>query len=645
MRTDDNSAITPALELDSVTRTFGPTEVLHTTNLAIFPGEFVAIVGPSGSGKSTLLNIIGLLDQPSSGILRINGIDTASLRERDKNWLRSTTFGFVFQASNLLPNESAVNNAALGMQIQGSSLTAQRNRITSLFTTFGLMHRSGVEAKLLSGGERQRLALARAIAAFPALVLADEPTGNLDSSNSQLVIDDLKRLNATGTTIVVITHDPSVAAAAKRVITISDGTLQETGTSAAVPTVQPPIRTAAPQSNTAAGIRKAGYVLCSALSTLTTRPLVSLLLVLAFVLGTGGLSTPVGLSESAAVQVSDRLTKAALDQIIFSVAGAEDSKLDAGEIHRRVTGLKGVKAAGLKVDVSTSDSPVTRYSPGTVEGDTGISGPIIGAGSDLFTVYEAQTTPLNAPTLLDVEAFSRSAILGRSAADRLGIQTAGPGAKIWICGEAVDVIGIINDVGRQEDIAGAVFLPASFASTLPQATSSWIVRTEPGYPAPLAEAIPAALAPGNPAAVSTQTVADLRSLRVGVSNDLGIFVGAVSIVLLVLASLSAGTSMYLSVHSRRTEVAMRRAIGQSRGSIRLLFILEGLLVGILGGAAGAALGTIALVTVCSALSWTPVQNISSVFVAVAVGAATGIISASYPAFMAARANPAQAIRG
>ena len=642
---DSNLRPEPQLKLVSVTRRFGSTEVLKETNLEVFAGEFIAIVGPSGSGKSTLLNILGLLDQPTSGQLFIDGLDTATLKEKEKNNLRSVLFGFVFQSSNLLPNESAASNAALGLQIQGKPRGYQTSRITELLETFGLLQRSQLNSKLLSGGERQRLALVRAVATSPVVLLADEPTGNLDSANSQIVIEDLRALNRAGTTIIVITHDLTVANAAQRVVTIQDGNLVSSeceGISS--PSSNGPNHKIS-HSNSFSSLRRLFFTFCSSLSSLTNRPLISTLLVLAFVLGTGGITSAIGISESAAVQVSDRLTRAALDQIVFTVPDSLDKGLGVEEIYRRATALQGVVDAGLRVAVARNDAPVTRYAPTTVENDQQFSGSIIGVNKALLSVFDARVEPVSASGLLDLPVYSRSAILGAKAAESMGIAHAGPGVKIWVGGNALDVIGILSDVGRQAELDNAVLLSVDFASTLPQATSSWVVRTEPGYPAPLSEALPIAISPGNPAVVKTQTVADLRSLRLGVSSDLGTFIGLVSLILLVLASLSAGTSMYLSVHARREEVAMRRAIGQSRGSIRTLFILEGFIVGLFGGAAGAAVGTIVLVVVCAFQEWTPVLNPLSLWTALGVGALTGIISSVYPAFVAAQANPAQGIRG
>ncbi|BCW50879.1 hypothetical protein StoSoilB13_32210 (plasmid) [Arthrobacter sp. StoSoilB13] len=171
-----------------------------------------------------------------------------------------------------------------------------------------------------------------------------------------------------------------------------------------------------------------------------------------------------------------------------------------------------------------------------------------------------------------------------------------------------------------------------------------MVRTLPGFPAPLADVIPLALDAAHPEHFTVNTVADLRSLRRGVNNDLGVLISVISWVLLALACLSAATSMYLTVQTRRSEIALRRALGTSRASIARMFILEGLLVGLGGGLAGGAVGVLGVLAFCLSQEWTPVLGPESVWTGIAAGAATGVLSAVYPAIAASRADPAQAIR-
>ncbi len=216
------------IELKNIGMTFTdreePTIALKNVNLAIAQGEFVAIIGPSGSGKSTLMNVLGLLDVPTSGEFLLDGNLVANLSDSGLAKLRREKIGFVFQSFNLLPRLTVVQNVELPLVYGGMPAGKRRARALELLSLVGLYERAGYKPHQISGGQTQRVAIARALANHPSLILADEPTGNLDTKASKAIIDELRRLNReTGATIVIVTHNPEIAEQTDRTVTVRDG--------------------------------------------------------------------------------------------------------------------------------------------------------------------------------------------------------------------------------------------------------------------------------------------------------------------------------------------------------------------------------------------------------------------------------------
>lgn len=640
-------AVEPLVRLRGITKSYsvGDAEICALTDvdLDVFPGEFLAIVGPSGAGKSTLMNILGLLDVPTSGQYLLAGQVVSDRREQERDSLRGKFIGFVFQSSHVMPYDSVARNAALALRTQFLDHRSQESIVGDALQQLGILGRAGALARTLSGGERQRLAIARAISTSPALLLADEPTGNLDSESGRKVVGLFRELNKQGVTVVLITHDDRVAVQADRQVRVIDGRVvddsrrsierESNPRDAAIPRAAPALRMRFNSLLT--------FAMTEAINSVLARKLQSLLILAAFALGVGGLITSVGLSSSASLQVANRISAAALNKVTAEVS----SDMTTPEVEsalRRLNRLDGVEAVGRQLQIPSTSISVSTLPSWLDAGSGGFAGRLTGADSSVTSVEHLRLEPASASAFLD--SSSPVAFVGTGAARSLGLTHVGPGVQIWIGGRGVDVLGYIQNGGDLANAKDTVLLPVAFATTIGQGTPSFVLRTAQGYPAVVSPAVPSTILPGKPSDVSVDTVADLRGLASGVNSDFSIYIGLLSLAILILASFGAGVTMYLNVTNRRSEIALRRAVGAGRSYIRLLFLAEGAFLGLAGGGVGMAVGATLIVFVCLILGWAPALSIVVIFAGLVLGCLTGLAAAVIPAAQAARIAPADAIR-
>lgn len=636
----------PLLLLEGVSHRYRATDrqALTDINLRVDAGEFVAITGPSGSGKSTLLNILGLLER-GSGTYRIAGADVAEMRESDRDRLRSRMFGFVFQSANVIGDDSVRGNVELGLSIQGIPVGERGGPVDDALAAVGLTAIATQRARLLSGGERQRLAVARALVTEPAVVFADEPTGSLDTENGARVMELLEELHRRGHAVVLVTHDEALAARAERRISMLDGRIvADSGTADKSTTMSLP-------SGDATGMSPID-VLHGAIGALTGSPQRAIILLLALLIGIAGLVTARGVADSAASQVSTRLTAAARDSVSISVPSTarlwtpDGSEL--GRMQEAVARLDHIEEVAWSGLVAPSEVTITRFRATDPEPYQALS--LTAASPELFAFLEADASSVRMAELLTDPAVGEVAVLTPMSAEALGVHrgTDYTGITIFVEGRQTPVVGVI-EMGNPElasTFANTVFVsrPAMARLSPSSIDVRYYARTEPGYPSTVAPAVPLAIAPQDPGTVRVQTVADMLGLRVGVAEDLSIFMLALASVVLVLAIVGGGVGTYVSVMARTSEIALMRSLGASRAAVFWLFLVQSLIIGMLGGAAGAVVGQGATLALTRYLGWQPVLSSWAGPAGVLIGTLCGLVAGVVPAVIASRRSPAQAIR-
>jgi putative ABC transport system permease protein len=666
----------PVLELRAVTKTYGaepPVAALRGVSFSVYQGEFVAIVGPSGSGKSTLLHLMGTLDRPSSGVVAITGLDVARLSDGELAALRATRVGFVFQQFFLAEHATVLENVADGLLYAGVEVRERRRAAAEALSRVGLEDKIGARPTQLSGGQRQRVAIARALVGRPAIVLADEPTGNLDSAAGAAILGLLEELHAEGATIVVITHDQDLAARVPREIRVRDGhivadTTRMTAHAAATParagdecaymTAEP--RSDAPVHAPMPGVAAAIPAPPDALPALTPATL-----------------RPADLARVAGVGVRTRRLRAALSALgiaigvaaIVAVLGLSASS-QAGllaEIDRLGTNLltvtNGQNLLGQAAELpKAAPAMVARIGPVTQVADTGSTGvsvyrsPLIPrvetnalsvqAGSlDLLPAIGtgvAQGRYLNAAT-----ATEPVAVLGAVAAQRLGIDHVYPGERVWLGGQWFYVVGILQPAVLAPEIDSSVLIGFPAARTyldFDGHPSTIYVRARTDQVEAVQGVLAATANPEAPNEVDVSQPSAALVARAAAQSALnGLFLGLGAVSLLV-GAVGVANIMVISVLERRSEIGLRRALGATRGHIRAQFLSEAVLLAGLGGVAGVAIGALSTAVYALTRGWSitvPALAWGGGFgAALAIGALAGLL----PALRAARLSPTDALR-
>lgn len=652
MTTAEQKTSKNVLELNKVGRQLGSepaVRALVDVDLRLEPGEWLAITGPSGAGKSTLLHVIGCLDRPTSGSYFFEGIDTATLSDKERAGLRSRRIGFVFQSFHLLPHRSVLENVMLAEVYRKQSHRGRRERALAAIEQVGLSHRADFLPTKLSGGEKQRVAIARALVGSPSLLLCDEPTGNLDSKSSVGILDLFEALNQQGFTLVVVTHDENVAQRATRRVHIVDGKLTEVANGESKRDLA---HSPSPSVNTSA-ISRSGITIRDlfdeAIAGMFARPGRMILTMLGIVIGLTALVATIGLSRTASNRIITQFDELAATEIVVTVKSGPASVQPEAipwDAPARLLRLNGVVAAGTLSAVDVGGALVSSSLVTDPRSQTDFKLSVQAASPGLFTAVRADLEAGRFPDLEHSNRAERVAVLGPGAARRLGIVGVEQLPAITIGDNLYLVIGILRGVGRQPDLLGSVIIPEDtarhdFGLTSPR---SVIVETQIGATSLIAQQIPLALRPDNPSVLKIVYPPEPQRVRDAVQSDLNILFLMLGGLSLVVGAIGIGNITLVSVIERISEIGLRRSIGATRGHIAVQFLLESTSLGVIGGILGASLGILIVVAVSAYQVWTPVLDPAAPFLAPLIGGAIGLVSGTYPALRAAHLEPVEAFR-
>jgi macrolide transport system ATP-binding/permease protein len=633
------------LDLRKVCKQFGTDPAVNAlidVDLVVRRGEWLSITGPSGSGKSTLLNMLGCLDRPTSGEFLLDGIETTKLSENKRAGLRSRRIGFIFQSFHLLPYRTVLENVMLAEVYRRHAGQARRERAMAEIRRVGLAHRADFLPSKLSGGERQRVAIARALMGSPSLLLCDEPTGNLDSKNTESILDFLTELNKEGMTIVVVTHDENVARRSSRRVNMKDGQLLGGGE---------PAGSSPSKSRIAASGITTRDLIAEAIAGAIARPARMALTVLGIVIGMSALVATVGLTRTAGNRIISQFDQLAATELFISArpggaTGTIDPRAIPWDAPERLTRLNGVVAAGLLSDVNVHDTLVSSSPVIDPVNQTAIRLAVRAASPDLLRAVRGD---LASGRFLDdghsVRA-DRVAVLGPDAARRLGISGVERLPAIYVGDELYLVIGILRDVVRKPELLGSVIIPEGTARRYFGLFGPGlvVVETRIGAASLIALQARAALRPDDPRALRVQLPQEPRRVRDDVQSDLNVMFLLLGGLSLVVGALGIANITLVGVMERTAEIGLRRALGATRRHIAAQFLVESASMGIVGGLLGSSIGVLIVVGVSAYQVWTPVLDPLAPLLAPIVGGVIGLLSGVYPAMRAAALEPAEAIR-
>lgn len=627
--------------------------VLDNVSLTIQRGEYVAIMGPSGSGKSTLMNILGLLDVPTTGSYRVDGQEVSGLSEDGLADIRRKVIGFVFQQFHLLPRLTAEENVALPALYNGEP--NDPGRAKALLEKFGLGERFDHRPSELSGGQQQRVAIARSLINDPLMILADEPTGNLDSKSEQDVLAALKELNDSGITVVIVTHEEEVGRRAKRLVRVRDGKIVSdvTNEPAPAPVAHEPVKIAQGKFSS----REVVEYLRQGLNTLNGNRGRSLLSMLGILIGVAAVITMLALGKGAQSAIEDQLSALGSNLLVVRpgvkrVAGVAQ---EAGAVTR--LSLLDVHALREKVPEALAVSGAANGRAQISFGNKNWNTQISGVNTDYFDMHSLQPPVGRMFSTDENQSRARVAVLGATVVRNIFGDQSPIGEIVKINGLTFQVIGVLPKKGAtgwrdQDDI---VIMPLNTAMYR-LLGKLYVDNIEVQVKTP--EEMDAAqgnieavlrnmhrIQPGNDnAGFEIMNLAEVQAAVAQSGKTMSLLLAAIAAVSLVVGGIGIMNIMLVSVTERTREIGLRKAIGARRVDILGQFLVESILVSSIGGFAGIVLGVVVSQVLSMSAGWSVQISLSSVLISFLFSAGVGVAFGIYPARQAARLHPIEALR-